>query len=446
MLDIGGLSMDKPMRTLVALGMVAALALPLLVPHGYWLGLAWLAGLGTAALLGRPWHVRKISLTLNRRDWMLMAVLMLQVLVPLGMALYHQTPWPVSWLLLPPVLAVLGFVALSTWPPRVAWLWVGPAVAGLGLGVWALGQKLSGVDRAEGFAPLHAILFGNFSLLTGMLCLAGVGWAWGRSRHFVCVAMLAMGAFGGILASVFSGSRGGWVALPLILLVFYRSFLRWMPRCGRWVCLSGVVVLLAGCYLLPQTGVQARIDLAVSGVQHYLAGEQEGSRSVSLRLEMWRGALELVTSRPWLGHGEAGYMAGMEAQVAADKLDHGVLQHRHAHSDMLDAWAKRGLPGLGALLLLYVLPLWLFGGGLKHPDIANRALATAGLLLPISFIDFGLTYGFMSYSVGTAIYCSWLTLIWSCYRCASSEIIREQVSGRHERYGEAPRAISYKRQ
>ena len=50
-LGMGGLSMDKPMRTLVALGMVAALALPLLVPHGYWLGPAWLAGLGAAALL-----------------------------------------------------------------------------------------------------------------------------------------------------------------------------------------------------------------------------------------------------------------------------------------------------------------------------------------------------------------------------------------------------------
>jgi len=41
-------------------------------------------------------------------------------------------------------------------------------------------------------------------------------------------------------------------------------------------------------------------------------------------------------------------------------------------------------------------------------------VAVGGLLIPVAFIDFGITYAFFAYPVGVAVYASWLLLLWQC--------------------------------
>ncbi len=272
------------------------------------------------------------------------------------------------------------------------------------------------MGRASGHDPLHAILFGNVSLLTGGLCLTGVAWALGRPRRPLWALCLLVGALGGVMASVLSGTRGGWIALPLLLLLFQRGFIGWLSgrhRAAVWLVIAG---LLVGLYALPQTGVQHRVALAVTELTHYLQGESAPTASVTTRLEMWRGALRLILERPLLGHGSEGYREGMRELVEAGRIAPAVLSHGHAHNDLLEAWVKRGLPALLGLLALYLLPVWMFRSGLAHPDLSHRALAVAGLLLPVAFMDFGLTYSFFAYSVGVAVYASWLVILWTLYR------------------------------
>ncbi|MCL7939426.1 O-antigen ligase family protein [Halomonas sp. ATCH28] len=406
------------MRGLTAAGIVATMALPVLLPGGYWWGPLWLGLLGLLALLGRlvPGWMRVRPL--GRRGWGLALMLLLFGASQLAIAAYHGEAAQLLPLLLPVVLALLVLPALHAWLPSLIWLWAGLALAGMTTGGWALWQTLNGVSRASGHEPLHAILFGNLSLLAGVLCLAGIGWALNAPRRYGWLVVLGLGALGGVAASVLSGTRGGWVALPLILLVFQRGYGRWLPRRQAALWWVGAGGLLAGLYVLPQTGVQHRVSLAVAEVEHYLAGERAKTGSVTTRLEMWQGAVGLIVERPLMGHGKAGYMEGMRSRVEAGELDRAVLAHAHAHNDLLNAWAKRGLPGLLALLGLYLLPLWLFRGGLNHPDTSHRALAVAGLLLPVTFLDFGLTYSFLAYPVGVAVYSGWLVVLWSLYRHA----------------------------
>ncbi|MEQ6890049.1 O-antigen ligase family protein [Halomonas sp. CS7] len=404
------------MQGLAAAGIVATMALPVLLPGGYWWGPLWLGLLGLLALMGRliPGWLRVRPLC--RLGWGLALILLLFGASQLAMAAYHGELlglWP---LVVPVLLALLALPALHAWLPSLTWLWTGLALGGMTTGVWALWQALNGVRRASGHEPLHAILYGNLSLLSGVLCLAGIGWALNGPRRSGWLALLALGALGGVAASVLSGTRGGWVALPLILLVFQRGFGRWLPRGKAAAWWLGAGVLLAALYVLPQTGVQHRVSLAVAEVEHYLTGEEAKTSSVTTRLEMWQGALGLIVERPLLGHGEAGYEEGVRSRVKAGEIDRAVLAHAHAHNDLLDAWAKRGVPGLVALLGLYLLPLWLFRSGLNHPDSSHRALAVAGLLLPVTFLDFGMTYSFLAYPVGTAVFCGWLVVLWTFYR------------------------------
>ncbi len=309
-------------------------------------------------------------------------------------------------------------VALSRLRVSSAWLWGGFAAGSLATGGWAAWQGLvKGTSRANGHEPLHAILFGNLGLLAGLICLAGLGWALGRDRRLVWGLLLAAGGFSGLMVSALSGSRGGWVGLPLALWVLYRGY---GPRlAARWQ-LAGVAllgVLLAALYVAPQTGVERRVDNAVDSLEQYLDGDQEMT-SVSARLEMWKGAGHLIAERPLAGWGGRGYWQAMRDRGAAGLQDPALGRFWHAHNDLLDAWAKRGLPGLATLLALYLVPLWLFLGGIRSAASERRALAMAGVLLPVAFLGFGLTYSFLAYPAGGLVYGLLLAILWGLYRQA----------------------------
>lgn len=61
--------------------------------------------------------------------------------------------------------------------------------------------------------------------------------------------------------------------------------------------------------------------------------------------------------------------------------------------------------------MLYLLPLWVFAPRLVASDPETRSLAMAGLLLPVAFIDFGMSHPFLAYPVGILVYGGWLALL-----------------------------------
>ncbi|MDP3535412.1 MAG: O-antigen ligase family protein [Halomonas sp.] len=304
-------------------------------------------------------------------------------------------------------LVMIRTAALKPW----GW-WAGLALAGIGAGGWAAWQKLGvGLTRATGHPPLHSIFFGNFALLSSLLCLAGLGWAWHQqTTRFYWIMLLLGGAAGGALASVFSGTRGGWLILPLVLCLFYYGYThRWRAR-WRWLGMCSVLVVMLVVYVTPQTGVAKRMDKAVSEVHRYIEGT--GFGSVGARLEMYRGAMWLIRDQPFIGYGHRGYDPAMQGLKKKGILNPDLGNYWHAHNDLLDAWVRRGLPGLLMVLGLYLVPLWRFLPGLRSENPKHRSFSMAGVLLAISFISFGLSYSFFAYPAGIAVYASWLILLW----------------------------------
>lgn len=312
---------------------------------------------------------------------------------------------------------VLLWYPLQRWPLPAWSFWGGLCVAGIAVGGWALWQKaLGGVARADGHAPLHAIFFGNLSLLTGLLCLAGLGWAWARPHGYWWAVFLVLAAAGGILASALSGTRGGWLALPFTLAVLYVGFVRHWSRYRRRTALLGVLLVAAVLYLTPQTGVERRVDAAMTEARDYLDGTARGS--VGSRIEMYRGALWLIAEQPLLGLGHEGYQPAMRALAAEGRVARSAARHWHAHNDLLDAWVRRGAPGFLAVLALLFWPIWRSSPLLTAKSAETRAFAVAGLLVPVAFLDFGLSYAFLAYPFATAFYGCWLAQILSLSRTA----------------------------
>ena len=106
-----------------------------------------------------------------------------------------------------------------------------------------------------------------------------------------------------------------------------------------------------------------------------------------------------------------GYQQEKKRRVAAGLAHPIVLQFGHAHNEWLDMFAKRGVLGLGGLLLFYAVPLALFWptrvrvlGADGLVDRQALCLRLVGVLLPLGYLGFGLTQVFLAHFNGNMVY------------------------------------------
>lgn len=382
-------------------------SLSLVVPSGYSLGALLLLLGGVLLPFLRP------SLPLDRQDFLVMAAMALYALIVILMAGFagedpRAFDRPSRF-----VLAIPALLLIIAYPPRLAAMWCGFAVGAIGSGSWALWQKLF-IDTPRAGGYTHVIQFGNLSMLLGILCLAGMGWAVLQPQRKRWLLLLAFSAVMGMMGSLFSGSRGGWVGFPLILFVLYRSYGQEWPT--KWKATAALTVLIgvATVFALPQTGMQDRVFQGVDDISRYVSDEAQDT-SVGARFEMWKGASYLIANKPLLGWGQNGYQEGIAALAERGIVNPVILQYDHAHNEFVDAFAKRGLVGLVVLLLLYLVPMKLFGEYLRHIDLEVRSVAVAGTLLSVAYIDFGLTQTFLGHNSGVMMFAFLLAILWGIH-------------------------------
>lgn len=408
------------MRLYTSLAVFLLSAIALIVPSGYSLGAVMLL-LGSVVLL-----IKQPSLGLQRQDWLVIAALVAYASTGMLEAWWdgqgsRGIDKPIRFLL-----AVPAMLLIMAYPPRLSWLWSGLALGAIGSGSWAGWQKLAeGAWRATGHT--HVIQFGNLSMLLGVLCLAGLGWAVAQPHRKTWVAVLLVGAIAGMLGSLFSGSRGGWIGLPFILLVLYQGFGRQLPNLLKVGALLVVVLGGLSVYLLPQTGVQHRVQEAFNDVELYASGENSAT-SVGARFEMWRGAYHLILEKPLTGWGDNGYEQGMQTLADKGLVDEVATNFGHPHNEFIDAFAKRGVIGLAALLALYLVPMRLFALQIAAKNLELRSIAVAGVLLSVTYIDFGLTQSFLSHNSGVMMFAFLLAVLWGIYSRHRKELGRGEPS------------------
>ncbi|MCD1648060.1 O-antigen ligase family protein [Marinobacter adhaerens] len=303
--------------------------------------------------------------------------------------------------------AIVAFFWLLRYPPRQAVFWlclVVGAFGAAGIAVWE--RFVEDAARASGYN--HPIQFGNLSMMFGLLCLCGAGWAVGQRNRVVWFCLLFTGFLCGFLASILSGSRGGWVSLPFAVLVLYFFYRPWLNK----KVMSGIVmaglVLVAVAYFVPQTGVQDRVMQVYYDVK--LHSEGKVNTPVGTRLEMWKAAAVMIAERPFTGWGQPGYEARMEVFADNGVIDRDILQYNHAHNEFLDITAKRGIGGLLSLLSLYFIPVIVFWRTIKGEGLKRRSFAAAGAMVCLSYVGFSLSQSFMSHNSGVMVFAFMLVI------------------------------------
>ncbi len=249
---------------------------------------------------------------------------------------------------------------------------------------------------STGFIDL--ITFGNMALLIGVLAALSIGWLGPepRWRHALKLAAL----LAGICASVVSGSRGGWVALPLFLGIglagrAHRGDLRRVA----WITTGALALAALGYWLVPE--IHERAGLVLSNMQAFERGDL--NTSVGIRLQLWRVALHLWVQHPWFGVGPGGFKAAMTPMQQAGWLTPLAAQfgRGEVHNEILDKTCALGVPGLVAIVALYLVPAAIFARRLRG-DAAVPA--RMGLALSLGFLVYGLTVETFDLTMNAAFY------------------------------------------
>ncbi|WP_189546218.1 O-antigen ligase family protein [Mesorhizobium sp. M2E.F.Ca.ET.209.01.1.1] len=204
-----------------------------------------------------------------------------------------------------------------------------------------------GMLRAEGGAG-NPIVFATVTSLAVMICLAGalsgIEQAW---------KPLIAAALAGAIATVYSGSRMVWVALPIAVaavLVINRKRLT-RSDMSRLLAVTGACVLLTVATTFPILADRTQVLL---DNWHSLTTKGDYSTPLGLRVGLWEVGYDAFRQAPFFGHGMSASRAISE-QGFKDRF--GINGLSHFHNGFLTASVQAGLAGALALAAIFAVAL-----------------------------------------------------------------------------------------
>lgn len=206
--------------------------------------------------------------------------------------------------------------------------------------------------------------------LTGAFCVTAMCWYAAAFLNATRVWMIAA-AIGGLLAAfglVISGSRGGWVAAFIALVLMWIISVYRFPQVRRRCVMSIILFVLLFAVSWPLTGSMIRTGVGRASEEFQMMQEdQTYNTSTGLRVLMWEWASRAFIAHPVIGIGIGSfkdYIAEQPEYLEAAESDPNTARYMlrdHAHSDYLQVLATTGIIGLilfVAILLLILYQSW----------------------------------------------------------------------------------------
>jgi O-antigen ligase len=177
----------------------------------------------------------------------------------------------------------------------------------------------------------------------------------------LAIALKLAALVAGIWVSILSESRSGWIALPVLFIIWLFAVAH--VRDARTVA-AGVAMLVIVCvfaFFLLQP-VQDRVALAYADIQGYFDGGNRDT-SAGLRLSLLRASWHLFLTQPLLGYGDGGTppLQTIPASLpfSPDALQY-ALTHNGAHNELFQNMVRSGIFGVISTLLMFGVPFVLF--------------------------------------------------------------------------------------
>lgn len=284
------------------------------------------------------------------------------------------------------VLGIVLLLACIKQPPQARAIWLGLAagtISGLAVAYWKMHQI--GVYKAFGFTG--AIQFGNLSLTMGVILVVALCW----TLRYPCdnrrfwLGILAAGVTCGLMGSYFSGTRGGWVAIPVFLMLFLLSYMR---RGNFLSCvLASIAIIASGAIVtLYSPMLQERIQQVSHDLSEYQDEGVNSSSSLGARFAIWHASIDLLKEKPILGWGEVRFRQELHERADEGLLGQVPANLANTHNTFLEVWVMYGGLALIALIGFLISSAWHFLSYLRDPDAIVRVYALAGVCLVLGYV------------------------------------------------------------
>ena len=302
-----------------------------------------------------------------------------------GIDLWFRTGWiwiefqePSRFLLVMPIFLMVRKVGLS----QQAMMW-GVFAGAIVAGSYGLYQKqVLGFSRASGGTSGLIAAFGDISLILGVMCVALFQPYWRNSKGWLLIAFLGLSL--GIVGSLMSGTKGGWISMPILCWLAV-DLLEKPTYLKRFMVLSSFILLaVLVWYYVPF--IEQRVSVIVPAIYEYFVNGKVADGSAGIRLALWHAATLIFIDNPLFGVGPGTYYIEKLEYINAGLIPSEGTEFNGPHSQLFESLFESGIFGPIMVYSIYFSFIWHCR---KHFN-QNKALSTTGVLMAAGFIDFGM--------------------------------------------------------
>lgn len=340
-----------------------------------------------------------MATTVWNKDWTIYAVSMLAMTAALFISQsYHQNYFPHPydgasryWLAIP-VFLFLRRLNLKIFP-MLQYAFPVAAIAG-----FLLAKDVGG---RSGIHTLDVIHFGDFEMILGVMSLFSINWL-GHDRLPLRIIKI-LGFVAGVAASFASGSRGGWLALPVFVVIFF-----YFHAAGKSRIIIATTAGIIALVLVLLYSFNPMVNQRVGNLAYEASALNQGNQDTStgVRWQLYKAAVEIFSNHPVFGVGPDGFALEMTPMLEAGKITPAAaeLGRGEVHNDILCKAAGMGIFGLVAMVGVYLVPIGLFWKVGKSVSGSVKRTGILGVVFVSGFFVFGLTVEMLNLTLAIAFY------------------------------------------
>lgn len=279
---------------------------------------------------------------LLRQDWIIQtydAPSRFLMALPIFWALYQKKLFPMDWWKITIPLSLISLPIITPLLPQTGWATV----------------------DSNRFATyfVDPLTFGRIAL--SLACLSFISIVFTNKKHWPIMLLQLLGGMLGIYYSIKSGSRTGWLAVPLLIFIFLSLFMFKNKLLSILTALLITITVTFFAYQLSET-IEQRTKAAIQDIARYSieAPSSQNDSSVGLRLSFIHMGWHYFTKAPLTGYDDKGF----EAIMFSPEINnlHSDFAKKFAltagfHNELVTNTVRAGIWGSIYTLLLLLTPL-----------------------------------------------------------------------------------------
>lgn len=230
------------------------------------------------------------------------------------------------------------------------------------------------------------LAFGQMILTLGLMSLLTIEFQMNNVKVFCLNLWSFLGGVVGIYLSIQSGSRTGWLAVPIVIFLFVVVRLKW----SLWKSIVLGLIITSSLSLLlyeSSTLIQQRVHLAITEISSYpWHGGVTPDTSVGLRITFQRLGWFYFSKSPFYGWGTGGYTAikdASELTAFSTLFQRDFVYGALFHNELMTQMVRYGVLGITGYIFAVLVPLMI---SVKSIQSKNKTVSRAALLCSIFII------------------------------------------------------------